>query len=281
MKRIYSIINGIKRFRFAIVAVFAAVILLAGVGIFLTSGQISDGGYCPTTVMYGEELSYSASAGFSSVSYEYSEKDSNEWSTKKPTSIGEYKVRAVAYSLTGAKNCGKVYTFNIVKRAITITTATESWTYDGKVHSETNPESVENLVDGQILVANKFTTVKNVNDGEVENVVEYSILDNNHNDITDNYDITVNYGTISIDAREVIVETASANWKYDGKEHYNIANKGYAILSGHEIVVKTYAKITQRGKVKNEQTVIIKDADGEDCTSNYSISYKYGILTVK
>ena len=281
MKRISTIIKGIKRFRYGIIAGITAVIILVGVGMFIFSGQISDSGYCPSTVAYGDELSYTASASFSSVTYEYAKKDSSNWSTEKPVATGQYKVRAIAYSIIGEKRCGKAYDFEIVPRQITITTASKSWTYDGKVHSETAPESVDNLTDGQVLVASKFATVKTVSEGDVENIVEYRIFNADQVDVTDYYEINHIYGTISVDAREIIVETASGKWDYDGMEHYNTNNRVFALVSGHEVVVTTYTKITQKGKVNNEQTILVKDASGVDCSENYDIKYKYGTLTIK
>ncbi len=281
MERISSILNGIKRFRFVIASVLAAIVILIGVGVAFTTGEISDNGYCPTEVVYGEEIGYEASARFATVSYEYCAVGSNDWSAKKPDRVGEYKIRAVAYGLTGNIQYGQTYEFKIIQREITITTASKAWVYDGRSHTATIPESVDNLIDGQVLVANEFTSITNVSDGEIDNVISYRIFGEDQQDFTENYNINVVAGKLKIEKREILVETASASWTHDGKEHYDVDNMVFALVRGHEVEVVNYTKITNVGQVQNVQKVIVKNSDGQDCSANYDIKYNYGTLTVR
>ena len=101
-------------------------------------------------------------------------------------------------------------------------------------------------------------------------------------DATANFDISANEVTLEIFKREITITTESAETIYSGKafihEKYTVS-KG-SVVDGQTIKATFNASITNVGEVTNEASVIILDADGNDKTSNYDISYEFGTLKV-
>ena len=91
--RYYNLINKIARTRDFIkrhiIAFSAAVVVLtiAILAFIYNCGRFTQSITC-TDSIYGEEISYSAKAFFSKVSYEFSEKGSNSWSDSCPIMPG-------------------------------------------------------------------------------------------------------------------------------------------------------------------------------------------------
>ena len=95
-------------------------------------------------------------------------------------------------------------------KAITITAASNKWTYDGQAHSD-NSVSITSgeLFIGDQLSAQAEGSVTNVNDTEEGNNVvkdDYVIMHNNV-DVTDNYVVTTEAGTLTIDKAEAVIKT--------------------------------------------------------------------------
>lgn len=119
------------------------------------------------------------------------------------------------------------------------------------------------------------------NAGEYENRIEARIYDENGRDVTSNYAITYDYGSIRIDPASIIIESASDQKVYDGMP---LKNKNYNVikepLPGHQLYVEVVGEITDVGVVPNTMHVYVLDEAQRDVTQNYKITKLEGTLTV-
>ena len=175
-------------------------------------------------------------------------------------------------------NRGKL-TVNPIK--LTITTGSAAKTYDGK-----NLSCKEwKLTDGRVIEGHKLyvaTTTTRKAKGESLNEASIRIEDASRRDVTQNYDITVIYGTLKIDPILLKVQTGSATKVYDG-ETLTMPGKltEGAVLKGHKITISTIYGQKAVGTCSNTPSVVIRDKNGVDVTEEgYSIEYDIGLLTV-
>jgi len=104
-------------------------------------------------------------------------------------------------------------------------------------------------------------------------------------DVTENFEITYNYGTLSIAKREITVVTGGLNEVYNGGEQYNAdyANiTGNGLVLGHSLSVDklcTVTDVTEAGGAPNTTTYRVKDGE-RDVTDNYQITYENGKLII-
>ncbi len=102
-------------------------------------------------------------------------------------------------------------------------------------------------------------------------------------DVTGYYAITYAEGTLEVTARPITVKTESAEWMYDAQSHQGdptVTLTAGTLLAGHTLErASDGASIHNAGSIPNSVTVRIVNG-GEDVTRNYTITYKYGTLTV-
>ena len=127
------------------------------------------------------------------------------------------------------------------------------------------------------------------NVGTAENVHEYIILDEYGQDVTSNYKISSESGTLSVTPRHIDVYTVTREqeegWIYDGHWHYDTRCYQSGLMSGYDILPNDdYAKIRNVGEIENKFTVWIYKYDNGNYTpspmENYIITYHYGTLKV-
>ena len=179
----------------------------------------------------------------------------------------------------------------ITKRAVSVTTPTATKIYDGEVFDGTEGIKHNGLVDGHTLKAltEGATTVGPDVCKDQPNVFEVTVLDEKLGDVTANYDITYEYGTLTIDKRPITVSTATEKREYNGELLSNTtvkiaAGSKYGLVSGHTLKVLEELGVPTAGPnvwdandVENVLTVIVSD---EKISANYEITYEYGTLTV-
>ena len=180
----------------------------------------------------------------------------------------------------------------ITQRPISVNTASGSWVYDGKEHSK--PELVLSsgkLVSGHFLPSSSQVDLKEtkaVTVGEYANTLENIVVYASGNkDVTHNYNITQEEGTLTITQREITIITDSADKIYDTTPLIAPgasvpANSPNKIVTGHIITAVT-VDLTDVGSTEN--TIIgevnVWDTNGNDVTANYKITeYNYGKLVV-
>ena len=175
-------------------------------------------------------------------------------------------------------------TLTIEKRTMTITTASDSWTYDNEIHfnQDYTVESECGLLDWHKIVVNSYTEILNA--GTKDNVLEISIVDVNDEDAdyTDMYDIDFVFGTLEVKKRPVTIKAESAMKEYDGtplmQPKYTVEN----LRPEHTLEATTFGSQTDLGKSLNvilADSVTITGKEGS-VIGNYEIILLEGELKV-
>ena len=174
----------------------------------------------------------------------------------------------------------------INKRSVTLTSASATKEYDGTPLTKdgvtvggdgfVNGEGATYNVTGSQLIA-----------GRSENSFTYTL---NNGTKADNYNITQVYGTLNVTDRttkyEITVEANSDSVKYDGAKHTVSGFKTLEFtVSGQKFTVSglsASAKGTDAGTytVAVSGTPVVKDASGNDVTSQFTVKTQSGSLTI-
>ena len=160
--------------------------------------------------------------------------------------------------------------------------------------------SAKKVYDGTELTANSYDVISGelesgdtleveysgsiTNAGTVANkIVKVTAKDANGKDVTAKYKISTQDGTLEITKAPLTVTAKSAEKVYDGKAlTANTCEVKGSLAKGHKISATVTGSQTQIGSSKNKASnVKIVDANGNDVTSNYEITYVEGTLTVK
>ena len=160
--------------------------------------------------------------------------------------------------------------------------------------------SAKKVYDGTELTANSYDVVSGAlesgdtleveysgsitNAGTVANkIVKVTAKDANGKDVTAKYKISTQDGTLEITKAPLTVTAKSAEKVYDGKAlTANTCEVKGSLAKGHKISATVTGSQTQIGSSKNKASnVKIVDANCNDVTSNYEITYVEGTLTVK
>jgi len=175
-----------------------------------------------------------------------------------------------------------------VKRSITIKPVTVSRPYNGQpLYGSDRAEivSLTQLVEGHTIKIETSGSQTMIGEG-VLTVTKYTITDANGVDVTANYDVTCEEGTVRVMKMNLVLATSSASAVYTGDK---LSARGVTIfigslLEGHTIydAEAVYAEVSNVGNFSNTVSGIqIHDADGNDVTDlYYKLSYKYGTLTI-
>lgn len=133
--------------------------------------------------------------------------------------------------------------------------------------------------------ASRFTPVQSlpyvINVGEnTENRFSVRIYDGSNKNVTDNYDIKYNYGTLSVKKCPVTITTDSDSKPYDG-EALTAAAAEADKLFGHSLSLPAVTPSqTEVGSKTNEFYCDIIDGDGISVIDNYLVTYNPGTLEV-
>ncbi|MDE7296191.1 MAG: hypothetical protein K2N84_02885 [Clostridia bacterium] len=153
---------------------------------------------------------------------------------------------------------------NVRPRPITITSGSQAWTYDGQAHNKldgfTWTELTERtgLVSGHTVAVDttaNVPTITHFRENEKENnVLTFKIM-KGETDVTANYYVTTEYGTIAIEKAAITVAlTPFTHVKYNGlavtyptgKNNYTVASST-ALQNGEELQVAVYFTKEQAG----------------------------------
>ena len=174
---------------------------------------------------------------------------------------------------------------NIINiKDITIKTGSIHRLYDGTPLSNEDDLSIVSgeLNTGDTLVCDKTKPVSSItNAGSISNVLTPKIIDSNTGeDHTANYNITVNYGTLTVNKRQVTLKSAQISYLYDGTYISNpdVTVGGDGFVENEGISAESTGKFRDPGTYENKP-IVIKWNDGTD-PNNYDITYKYGTVTI-
>ena len=175
-------------------------------------------------------------------------------------------------------------TLSVTKREIAVTTKTETFTYDGATHEY--PVTEDYLTEGTLPEGHELTqtgtlTVKNA--GTYPNRPTVSVYEGNVNR-TQNYEITYDYGEVTVEQRKVSVTTASDTFTYDGLAHEydeeTLTVGETKLADGEAFVLGGAYSFTDADTYTNAPTVKVY-AGGEETTSNYALTVTNGKITIK
>ena len=136
---------------------------------------------------------------------------------------------------------------------------------------------------GDTLVCDKTKPISSItNAGSISNELIPKIIDSNTGkDHTANYNITVNYGTLTVNKRQVTLTSADINYNYSGLYISNpdVSVGGDDFAKNEGISAKSTGKFRDPGTYENKP-IVVKWNDGTD-PNNYDITYKYGTVTIE
>lgn len=142
---------------------------------------------------------------------------------------------------------------------ITVSTLSATVEYDGYPHMFTEFGFV--VTSGKLLYMHDIWASDSGFAEEVgvyENDISVTIYDiRTGNEVTHNYSITYEYGTVEIKKRLVKIFTNSESWVYDGEAHYNEGFFHSGVSYKDTIVVTERTEITDVGRDENRLSVKI------------------------
>lgn len=158
-------------------------------------------------------------------------------------------------------------TFQINKKAITVTANSASKVYDGTALTSSGGKiTTGSLEDGHTITITSTGTITNF--GSVSNNISSVVIKSGSVDVTSNYTITKNAGTLTITARSVAVTWGSTIvFTYDGKAHAPTASASgingetinltvtSATNAGSYTATATIASVTGGNANKNNYTL--------------------------
>ena len=119
--------------------------------------------------------------------------------------------------------------------------------------------------------------------GKSENRLYVTILDELGADVTDDYDIVIEYGILEIKPVEIAIKTESGVKEYDGTPlvngQWSLSNPE-ALMSGDRVEVSVTGSQTEIGTSFNTCLVKFFDGMGKDVSYNYEVKNEYGLLAV-
>lgn len=206
------------------------------------------------------------------------------YTLNRNTLAENYEITPVLGSLTVTRRGAGEKKVKIIANSYTVE-------YDGRFHGA-NGYTTEYLAPGhkvkKLILAGGRTDA-----GEYPGeFVPYdaAIVDANGNDVTHNYVITYVAGDLTITKRgldpknPVIVRADNSEVEYDGQPHGYVGHNASNLAEGHSVQsVESSFTATEAGYYEamiDVSDAVIVDANGNDVTRNYAITYIFGNLRI-
>ncbi|MCR3921426.1 MAG: InlB B-repeat-containing protein [Firmicutes bacterium] len=217
----------------------------------------------------------------------YYKRDGGLWSQDKPLFKDVVSAVTVTYKVEKPNytTIEDSRTVTVIPRPITIAAGSNSKTYDGT----TLAFDGYSVNDGTLAFGDSISTVTMTSEstiidyGTTDNVIDTIVIKNGTADVTSNYDLTTQAGTLTINKRAITI-TADSNEKvYDQTA---LTDSGYSITSGMLVAGDTVhsvdisGTITDVGTASNIVGDIVIMRGLADATANYDIMKVEGTLTV-
>ncbi len=118
--------------------------------------------------------------------------------------------------------------------------------------------------------------------GVYENVPAFVILDETGAEVTAQYDIQYDFGTLTIQPREIFLYCKGAEKPYDGQpvSPGELILTGGSLLDGHALRVEGNNELVYPGSVRAEPVYRVYAKDGSDVTDQYTFTEDFGQLVV-
>lgn len=270
-----NVLKKIWRFKIPILSSFLA-ILATAITLMSIKGLVIDDVTIKDTV-YGEKLEYSSHAIFNSTSYEFYDEKNATWSNAEPILVGNYKARAVSYSIFGNVRYGETYTFNITPKNIDVSFSEEKILYG------TSPTAVANLAYNDKILKCLFNTYNYNSTGAMMMAMSDSIkiIDNNNKDVTDCYTFNTLEKGILFDKRNLSILSSNEK-EYDGTP---LSATEFSITSGtladnDTLYLDKIMEVTDVGVYGNASAYKVLHNNSIDVTDYYNINTNGSLLTV-
>ena len=171
----------------------------------------------------------------------------------------------------------------ITPRPVTLTSYSHSWEYDGTAHTyPTVTVSGEGFVDGEVSTIQASGSITAV--GQVTNSITYTNTENSSFN-ENNYDITMNPGTLTITPRSVTYLGETRTVPYTGETQCAPGITASGLVTGHTLVFGELTHSACRivpGTTVGTFTGTPKVMSGTtDVTDNYTPIYEVGGITVQ
>ena len=213
---------------------------------------------------YGEAAnspSVTGNPGNGSVTYYYKVKDADDatYTTTKPSTVGNYTVRATIAAAGHYLGGSATKDFSIAQKALTITADDASKVYDGTALTKSTYTNTA-LADGDNITSVTITGSQ-TNVGTSNNVPSAAVIKKGDIEVTANYDITYLNGTLTVTKKTVKDNPG------DGEGAVSIVLGGFTVTGGF-----TYNGAGQK------PTVTVKDGTTADAqvipASEYTVTFK-------
>ena len=172
-------------------------------------------------------------------------------------------------------------TLEVTGKTLTITAGSDSKVYDGTALTKDSYTNTA-LADGDRIDRVTVTGTQTVA-GESANVPSAAVIKNaNGDDVTASYDITYKNGTLEVTQKAVTITADDATKVYDGTA-LTIDSYTNSDLAAGDIIesVTVTGSQTSAGESANVPSeAVIKNANGDDVTASYDITYVDGTLEV-
>lgn len=184
-------------------------------------------------------------------------------------------------------------TLTVTKRTITVITPNVICEYDGTAHRGVSEDDVitsEPALSIHKIVPDEESIKELTECGTISNVMNFKIVakdDASEQDLSENYDIIYNYGSITVNKRIMEVRTPTVREIFDGEAHFGYETaddiETERLLEGHRIAVPegTDRPFQVNTGIKyNIFAISVFDAEDNEVTQNYEIDFKYGYIEV-
>ena len=170
----------------------------------------------------------------------------------------------------------------MARRPITVSVESAQKTYDAAPWDEAVAAVTEGTLAGQDQLMAVFSPAP-AEVGQHSLTPVCAVLSPDGTDVTANYQITVNSGTLTVTPITIHIRTGSAEKQYDETPlscaEWQLTEG--TLLSGHKLVGQAAASQTVVGTSENRITMTAEGADGNDVTQCYRFVMEYGTLTVQ
>jgi len=169
----------------------------------------------------------------------------------------------------------------VTGRPITIRTIEATKVYDGTPLTYDGWELFGGeLLEGHTVTATPVGSITMV--GETENLAGVRVTDADGKDVTRNYEVSFEYGMLTVTGIPINVYSYDAQKEYDGTPLTEPRTPECTdiLLPGHTLVAEAIGSQTEVGRSYNWIRAKVKDEAGYDVTACYDIILNHGILSV-
>ena len=202
-----------------------------------------------------------------------------------------YQLKNIAVSISGEEGdtpCTENFLitvrdgkYSVTKKSATVQSPSATFTYDGTEHyiDDESKCIAQGLITGHKLAMTDYTKVVYVSDSGL-NVISYDIVSGTQT-VTDNYDIKVSYGTLTVNKRALNIQSGSQSFEYDGNAHnYRQDYKTAGLITKDVFTITDSTTVKDvEGDVPNIFAYTIT-AGTADVSENYEITFTAGRLAV-